>query len=160
MSKHLYLAKANNKLISHCSCSAALVTYPPQVDCPWCGCGRLFTCMECRKAFIFARAIETDWSWQELARRDLTNKWNKRPSRADVRDWVEAMRVLTKDLVLGQEYVYLDGYILPLDAQGTFDGWAARHEFDVLPQVAALDDPQILASTVGSKSYWLERRIE
>jgi len=70
------------------------------------------------------------------------------------------MKVLTKDLVLGQEYVYLDGYFLPLDAHGPIDGWAARHEFDVLPQVAALTDPQILENTIGNKTYWLERRIE
>jgi len=73
MSTHLYLAKANNNLISHCACPDALVTFPPQIDCPWCGCGWLFTCIECRKAFVFERAIESDSPWHELARRDLTN---------------------------------------------------------------------------------------
>src|SRR5262249_18861030 len=56
MSRHVYLRKANNDLVSHCACAQAdaLVTAPSQMDCPWCGCGWLFICSRCRKAFTFA----------------------------------------------------------------------------------------------------------
>ena len=56
--KTVYLVKANNDLISHCACSNAVIGAPAQMDCPWCGCGWLFVCSKCRKAFSFARAEE------------------------------------------------------------------------------------------------------
>jgi hypothetical protein len=136
MSSHLYLTKANNDVISHCSCTDALVTFPSQMDCPWCGCGWLFTCIECRKAFVFARAIETDQTWEDLARRDLTNKWHESPSEDDILDWATAMEELMQDLVLNQEYVYLDGFFLPLDAKGprgnNFTFFAGRYAADLV----------------------------
>ena len=41
--KTIYLEKDNDQLVSFCSCEPAYITYPPQLDCPWCGCGWLFT---------------------------------------------------------------------------------------------------------------------
>jgi hypothetical protein len=81
---HIYLKKANDELVSHCRCAEALITFPPQMDCPWCGCGWLFTCIECRRAFAFAEGIVVDELWEETAARDLRNRWKTDPSNQDV----------------------------------------------------------------------------
>ena len=47
--KIVYLKKASNELISHCGCEESRISYPAQMDCPWCGCGWLFSCITCRK---------------------------------------------------------------------------------------------------------------
>src|SRR5205809_7865690 len=94
MPAHVYLAKDNAELVCHCKCPQALMTFPPQMDCPWCGCGWLFTCIECRKAFTFARGVLVDLTWEELARRDLFNKWQTDPSVEDIQSWIGAMREL------------------------------------------------------------------
>lgn len=48
MTKTIYLIKDNDDLCSHCACETAYITFPPQMDCPWCGCGWLFSCTACR----------------------------------------------------------------------------------------------------------------
>ena len=83
MEKHLYLRKANNDLVSHCRCAKedALISSPCQMDCPWCGCGWLFTCSRCRKAFTFAEGVEVHESWEETANRTIRNLYRREPER-------------------------------------------------------------------------------
>ncbi len=133
----VYLEKANNDFVSHCSCETAYVSFPGQLDCPWCGCGWLFTCMDCRKAFTFANAIEVEQSWEQLAVRDITSKGGHPPDEDDVGEWVEAMKALHAEVELGQEYVYIDGMYVPSSADKVeFEGWYASHELAYVPQVA------------------------
>jgi hypothetical protein len=160
MATHIYLAKANNDLISHCACSTALITSPPQMDCPWCGCGWLFTCLECRKAFTFAVAIETEQSWDELARVDLLARSKTDPSVAGVAAWVESMMSYVAEAKVGEKYVALDGRIIPVSQQRVdFDGWHASHRFDFVPQVAAMSDPTVMKRILGSEEYWQTHAI-
>lgn len=150
-----YLIKDNNDLVSHCECDTALITFPPQMDCPWCGCGWLFTCIECRSAFTFARGVELDESWFELARRDLTNNWGKEPGDDDVEQWVAAMQEMLSDIEVGRQYVCLDGLFIPTDAAGVeFEGWHAFHDFEFIPQVAALKDSSIIDDILSNEDYW------
>lgn len=164
MSTHLYLVKANNELISHCHCEPALISSPAQMDCPWCGCGWLFTCLECRKAFSFARAIETNESWESLGRRDMINfaKDSKRvPDDEDIEEWVRAMKRLHADVELGATYVYLDGVYADVDATDIdYVGWAAHHTFDRMPQVAALKDRDLIKTVLANRQYWDQRAVE
>jgi len=160
MSGTVHLAKANDDLICHCHCATALVSWPPQMDCPWCGCGWLFVCMECRKPFTFAVGIEVGELLEAIGRRDLLRSWGEVPTVDDVREWVAAMRVLLKGVKVGKKYVYLDGLVHPADAQAvSFEGWAARHSFLHLPQIDAVNDPAALDSTLGNRDYWRERSI-
>src|SRR5689334_9846882 len=115
MASHVYLIKDNADLVCHCKCDKALITFPPQMDCPWCGCGWLFSCIECRKAFTFARGVEVEESWKDLAIREFTNKWGKRPAQEEVTSWVEAMKELLADVEVGERYVCLDGAIIPVE---------------------------------------------
>jgi hypothetical protein len=158
---HLYLVKHNDQLVSHCACATAEIAFPPQLQCPWCGCGWLFSCIECRKAFTFARAIETNEPWEALARRDLINYAKKEPEPSEVEHWVDAMRELHADVVVGQTYVCLDGVFIRTDATALeFAGWHAHHSLDVVPQVAALSDRSIITSLLASREYWTENALE
>lgn len=116
----IYLRKANDDLISHCKCGDGYISAPAQMDCPWCGCGWLFICSECRKAFTFAEAVEVDFSLEEMAERDLqrVEPAGKQPSEEDVKSWVEFMGMFLRGAQAGQRYVYFDSYIVPIDADG------------------------------------------
>src|SRR5262245_36933921 len=139
MASIIYLAKDGSDLVCHCKCKEALITFPAQMDCPWCGCGWLFSCIECRKAFTFARGVKVETTWQTLARRDRTNFWGKTPKRTEVAQWVAIMKDLLADVEEGQRYVIFDGAVIPADVDAIeFDGWHSHHELDFVPQVAAL----------------------
>jgi len=160
MSSHLYLVKDDDRLISHCTCKWAWITYPPQMGCPWCGCGWLFSCIECRKAFTFAKAIETEVPWTALGRRDLKGQTGDFPEPEKIADWVRAMEELHADVRLGQRYVVFDGRFVPADAPGIdFEGWHARHRLDFVPQVAALTDPSVKDDILSNPEYWASRAL-
>ena len=153
MAKHTFLTKASNDLVSHCRCEEALISFPGQADCPWCGCGWLFGCQGCRKAFTFARAIETEVPWESLARRDLLGMSGKEPSDLDVQRWVQAMQILLADVEPGKTYVTLDGHFLPTDlSELAIDGWYAHHDLDFLPHVRALQDRSVVAISWRTRS--------
>lgn len=161
MASHIYLAKDGSDLVCHCNCDQALVTFPPQMDCPWCGCGWLFTCIECRKAFAFARGVQVEESWEDLARRDLTNRWRNKPARVDIANWVAAMRELLAEVKVGGRYVCLDGTIIPVEITAIrFDGWHSHHDLGYVPQVAALADPSIVQQVLSNTEYWRGRALE
>ncbi len=70
------------------------------------------------------------------------------------------MRLLLEHLKPGREYVYLDGAFLPAHADEVrLEGWFARHELSGIPQVQALEDPQVLHSTLLDPDYWQARAI-
>ena len=159
--KHLYLKKANDDLISHCTCDDAPITFPPQMDCPWCGCGWLFCCANCRKAFTFAIAVEMDETWEATAMRDLASRGpDFKPTKEDVAAWVEAMQVLCQDLEPGAEYVYLDGWFIPSDTEEiAIEGMHSEHEINCVPQVVALQDKSIIEEVLGNQEYWTANEI-
>jgi len=138
-----------------------MITYPPQGGCPWCGCGWLFTCIKCRKAFTFARGDWVNETWEATARRDLTNGWGREPSEKEIAEWVSAMEELLAKVVVGEQYVCLDGLIIPTDATHvSFEGWYARHDFDYVPQVAALEDPNVEAEFLCNPTYWQTNAVD
>src|SRR6476469_1354353 len=118
MAQTVYLAKANDDVISHCRCAPqeALITWPPQMDCPWCGCGWLFGCIRCGKAFTFATGVLVNETLQEIGQRDVRRAWQRQPTEEEVREWVEAMQSLLQQVEVGRTYVYLDGFCLPMDS--------------------------------------------
>jgi hypothetical protein len=156
----VYLAKANDSVISFCKCKRALIDAPCQFDCPWCGCGWLFSCSTCGKAFTFAKGVQVDEPLEDIGRRALERQPGRSASDEDVDDWVTGMRQMLEDVEVGQTYVYLDGLYLPADSeQVTFDGWAAHHDLPRLPQTLALTDAEVLDKTLGQKTYWTRRKF-
>src|SRR5687768_15525058 len=90
----IYLKKATAELVSNCKCDDGRITYPPQQGCPWCGCGWLFTCISCRKAFTFATPVELETTWEELAIADWKGWGLQRVSKKNITSWVADMKRL------------------------------------------------------------------
>ncbi len=63
-----FLFKANDDVLSYCSCVGEPAMSTGQLDCPWCGCGWLISCAKCGKAFTYAVVRETDIPIVELGR--------------------------------------------------------------------------------------------
>jgi hypothetical protein len=163
MEKHLFLRKANDQLISHCNCrrSQAHIGWPSQADCPWCGCGWLFDCCLCSKAFTFAEAFVLNESWETTAHRILYSESSRLPDPEVASDWVCSMRKLLKAIEPGKQYVYLDGKVLPTTARRIrFRGRHSRHYLGHVPHVAALDDPRVLRDVLCSTDYWVAGAID
>ena len=151
----VYLTKADDRLVSHCACADVLVTYPSQAACPWCGCGWLFSCMSCRKAFTFARGVEIDATWEALGHRDLTRWSGEEPDDDEMRYWVETMRGMLAAVEVGGTYVCLDGTVIPIEtSRVAFEGWHSRHAFDFVPHLRALTDVRVREEVLSSRSYW------
>ncbi|MGH9837741.1 MAG: hypothetical protein ACREEM_03045 [Blastocatellia bacterium] len=147
--------KENDDLVSHCKCDLAYIASPAQMDCPWCGCGWLFNCLNCRKAFTFARGVEIKDSWFDLARRDLSNFGFESLDDDDIEEWIQEMKELLAGVKVGKRYVCLDGLIIPADAASIdFEGWHSKHKLDFVPQLAAIQDPTIIASILTRANYW------
>ena len=153
--KITYLKKANDDVISFCSCVDGRVTFPAQLDCPWCGCGWLFSCVTCRKAFTFAEGVQLEATWEEIAREDIRKRWEEEPTDDDVASWVESMKELLSGVRPGGRYVIIDGSVIAADSQGiTFDGWHSHHDFASLPQIEALSDKSVLDEKLSNREYW------
>jgi len=73
----VYLVKASNDLISHCKCEYAPIGAPGQMDCPWCGCGWLFLCPKCRRAFTLCNA-EFECKIQSIRACDIVKQRERR----------------------------------------------------------------------------------
>ena len=159
--KIVYLKKANNELVGNCKCNDGRITYPPQMDCPWCGCGWLFTCLTCRKAFTFAEGVELDASWEDLAETDWKAWGLQKVSKQRVASWVKDMKVLLADVKPGKIYVTLDGKVIEKTARNVqFDGLYASHKFERLPHVAALKTRSLEEEILANADYWRTRRIK
>lgn len=152
----LYLVKESDDLVSWCECSESLVSLPGQMDCPWCGCGWLFSCLSCRKAFAFARASYVPRSLESIAQEDL-RRFGEEPTEDLVGEWLAGMTPMLETLKEGVKYVYLDGYYVPVDS-GPIEiaGIHSNHRFDQVPQVAALDDSTVIEEILGNPAYWEE----
>ncbi|RYZ15133.1 MAG: hypothetical protein EON61_01070 [Alphaproteobacteria bacterium] len=154
-----YIAKSSNDVLSHCTCEGEIAAGPAQLDCPWCGCGWLISCMECRKAFTFARVIDIDRTYEDIVREDFSRR-DVEASEDDIQESAEWMAEAFADLTVGDIVVYLDGAYLSVDTTNfTYDGWFAQHDFDRLPHAVALEQPNALNETLGDKEYWLEREL-
>jgi hypothetical protein len=163
VAKHLYLRKANEDLVCHCKCAKAdaLISSPGQMDCPWCGCGWLFICSRCRKAFTFAEAVEIMEPWEDTAERSIRGLYQRPPKSGEVEEWVGFMKILLKGIQLGAHYIYLDGWVIPTNADGAhIEGWHSQHALKVVPQVAALSDPEIRTKLLSSPQYWRSTALQ
>ncbi|MGF1582981.1 MAG: hypothetical protein ACFCD0_26980 [Gemmataceae bacterium] len=162
MAKHLYLAKASDDLVSHCRCdpALALVSSPGQMDCPWCGCGWLFICSRCRRAFSFARIVEVNESWEHTAVCVLQGMYRRDPIEDEIAEWVDSMQMHLEELDPDQEYVYFDSWFLSTKASSVrLEGLHSQHALPYVPQVAALKDASIRSKILENKDYWMQTAV-
>ena len=159
--KTIYLKKANSDLVGNCKWNDGRITYPPQQDCPWCGCGWLFTCLSCRQAFTFAVGVELETTWEELAITDWKAWGMQRVSKKNIDSWVTDMKRLLAKVKPGQVYVCMDGHLFEKDARNVaFDGIYASHSFDRLPHVQALKDRSLEEKLLASTDYWRSHKLK
>jgi hypothetical protein len=131
------------------------------MDCPWCGCGWLFICSRCRKAFTFAEGVAVNESWEDTGERTVRALYQREPEPGEVKEWIAFMKILLKGVELGERYVYLDGYVIPTTAASvSIEGWHSRHDLDFVPQVAALTDSEVRDRLLCSREYWQSNRVE
>lgn len=153
-----WIAKANDDVLSHCRCTGVLSATTGQFDCPWCGCGWLISCIECGRAFVYARVIETDRAYTDIAAEDARNRGLKNVTAEDVEAVAETMQAQMEAFSVGATLVYLDGKYFPIDTCAIdFEGFFAFHKLDRLPHAVALEDASYLSSFLGDRRYWLDR---
>ena len=90
----------------------------------------------------------------------MDGKWGRQPSPKEIKEWISLMKILLKDLRVGKEYAYIDGWVWPSDSANLrFYGWHAHREIDQVPQFAALTDRSALNRTLDNKEYWQSRKL-
>lgn len=158
--KNKFFFKANDDVLSFCTCVGAPAMSSGQLDCPWCGCGWMISCSKCTKSFIFAEVRETEVSMVELGRREVEARGLTSVSNQEIAEWAAAMEETLSSFEVGDIVVYLDGSYWTVDAKDiAFEGYFANHKLDQLPHVQALSDPQYLRSVLGVQAYWREREL-
>jgi hypothetical protein len=153
-----YLVRSSRDTICWCDCSSAMVTPPGmgQMACPWCGCGFLFSCLRCRLAFTFAKCVDMPLTSKQIVREDYRTYFSgKEPDANDVKLLSEHLEAATDTLVLGCEYVVLDGRLLRVDRHGHFIGSYGRHTLDRLPHADHRQDRDALVRSLD-RNYWLK----
>jgi len=153
----LIIAKANNDVISWCECAKTTAAYPGQLDCPWCGCGWLFSCSRCHKSFTFGRMVKAEKPLAQYAEAEIKSRgWDI--DDALVEDWVSYHEFLAGYLSAGQEVVYLDGNVFSTDTTDLeFKGWYAHHQLAQMPH--SQRTAEALESILGDTAYWTEREL-
>lgn len=155
-----FFFKANDDVLSHCRCEDAPAMSEQQFDCPWCGCGWLIACSQCRKSFTFAEVREIEIPLPELGRREAEARGLRDITDEQVADWAEGMADTLSYFEIGDVVVYLDGLYWRVDETDiAFKGFYAAHNLERLPHAEALDDPVHLDRMLGDKSYWLDREL-
>jgi hypothetical protein len=158
-----WLVKSSEDTICFCECDGDnAIAAPPgwsQMDCPWCGCGWLFTCATCGLAFTYAVCKDAP----DLTPARLANDYYKRvfgepcpPERLRV----YAGEVVSKltPLVVGAEYIVLDGQALNTSiTAAVFTGEYANHSLAALPHVKYRGDREGLVQAM-CRDYWLARK--
>ena len=156
--KQKFLFKANDDVLSFCSCENQPAMSSAQLDCPWCGCGWMIACSKCSKSFVFAEVRETDIPLVELGRREVAARGLQSVTEQDINEWAEGMTETLRPFKVGDIVVYLDGWYWGIDSTDlAFDGDYASHRLSRLPHAEALDDPARLRALLGEKRYWLDR---
>ncbi len=154
------LAKANDDILSHCRCAAPLASIPGQLDCPWCGCGWLIGCTDCRRAFTYAHVVEVDTDYKTFVQQDRRRGKYDDFDPAELEDRACWLEETLADIPVGRTVVYFDGLYFDLEAEpGVFDGLSAAHDLQRLPHLTALTRPTYLRDTLGAQSYWTERAL-
>ncbi len=155
-----WLVRSSRDTICSCDCADVdAVSSPPgsaQMDCPWCGCGFLTLCISCSEAFTYARCVEVPLTAEEVVARWHRGSLGRDCSADDLVEYSGMLREVAEPLVLGVEYVTLDGRLLDLREAARFVGKYAEHALAVLPHATYRRDKKGLCAALD-RSYWVER---
>lgn len=150
-----HLEKASNSGVCHCECERSLVAAPDQLDCPWCGCGWLFSCCRCGRSFTYAKPVRLTTPVSEIVEMDFRGRGYPTLKAAFFRSVSRWMREALASVEPEKEYVYFDGYFVPLDVRRvTIDGRHGSHRVVTLPHARELKSPGALERALGRPAYW------
>lgn len=157
----LWLVKDSDKGINWCKCDVSVAGRFPQASCPWCGCGWLLSCANCRKCFTFGRFEWFDEPPAKLAARLLVRPGGSPVTEEDVSEMVEFMEEASAGFEAGDRVVVLDYQLFRVDHEGPveFYGAFAHHTLDELPHVRELREPGALVAILGDVDYWEQREL-
>lgn len=142
------------------------------VDAPWHnietfpsgGSGWLWTCANCSRCFMFARAVLMRGTLETLAKRRTprTQRCIYPDGSVSVHtllatpdDWLELVRPLAQQLREGERYVFLDGRVLPAKTGPVkFTGVFRSHDLPELPHLSE----RLLEETIANPDYWAARQ--
>lgn len=160
----IHITRASSQGVCHCSCPDSLMSVPDQLDCPWCGCGWLFTCHRCGKGFTFGKAVRSDMKLRDFVLKDFRQRDVPQELLQDkdfIDGCVESIAEMFEQVEVGKEYVYFDGILIPTDFDGPieFEGLFAAHELQTLPHLELRDDPDAAKHILGDPRYWTDREL-
>lgn len=129
------------------------------MDCPWCGCGYLFSCLSCGKAFTFARCEEVGLEAEDIVAIDYERFFGdgRKCPKDKIEKYAADLRLSMSNLKLGSEYVILDTHVIEVAERAYFTGEYGKHLLDVLPQVEHRSDKKALISAL-ERPYWTRAR--
>jgi hypothetical protein len=145
-----------------CACPQGIVDAPYHDENigPVGGTGWLFTCIRCKRAFMFARAVRLRQSFRELAQRGTPRTQtvyqidgSKRTEvlLAGPDDWMARVLPLADGLVEGERYAFFGGKILPArHGPVKFRGLFREHDLPDLPHLASPPTSDVLLDG----EYW------
>ncbi|MES2695254.1 MAG: hypothetical protein V4773_17395 [Verrucomicrobiota bacterium] len=98
---------------------------------------------------------------KKIAERVLLHSNEENPTKKEITDWIEWMKILLKGIKIGQQYVYFDGWMISTAEKDVHvDGWHSRHDLDFVPHVSALSGAHLVSEILGSIEYWHSTHIE
>jgi len=165
-SRTLWLIKDDPDGKWYCQCPQGIVNAPHHDEhtYPTGGTGWLFTCVRCRKAFMFAKAALIQPSLMDLAARDTPRTRKVMDKHGNVREhvllataaeWLARVEPMAAELREGRRYVFFDGRLLEaIHGPVKFKGLWRSHDLADLPH---LSDPP-LGDLLTDPDYWLAER--
>jgi hypothetical protein len=128
------------------------------------GSGWLWTCVNCSRAFMFARAAIIRETLDDLAKQQTPRIQRCIARDGSVRidtllatcdDWLAIARPLAQQLQEGERYVFFDGHVLPARSGPVkFTGLFRSHDLPELPHLSET----LLQRTIGNPDYWATER--
>lgn len=161
----LYIVRASSEGVCHCQCEDAPMSVPDQLDCPWCGCGWMLTCSRCNRAYTFGVARHVPGTLREIILNDFRQRQLPKELLEDkefIDGCVESISEMIENIEEGEQYVYFDGILIPVDYDDRieFEGLHATHDLATLPHLDLREDPDAARHLLGDPRYWTDRQHE
>lgn len=166
--KLLWLVRSKRDGAKFCECKPGIVNAmydDPQTGFAG-GFGWMFTCINCRLGFDIATAQWLPCTLEQLAVRATPRirkviypdgRMEEQILIASPEEWLSKVEPWRHGLVVGQDYVQLDGHLLPRQRGPVkFRGLRREHDLPDLPHLA----PPPLSDILLSSSYWAGEPLE
>lgn len=136
----IWIAKAPDQRGGICWCKCPLeeaIAKPTgALDCPWCGCGWLFTCSTCRKAFMIGEAVEVSGTLEDMVRKEYQSWGIEEPTDAELAGPQGHLQQVQTRLEFGELYVHMDSMAVLLNSKPfTVEGERRKHFFKEAPHL-------------------------